>query len=240
MAYSRAGRAADAERVLDQALRAAPQNAAANFNRGLLLAEAGRKKEAEDSLRKALAADPQLAPAAFNLCVLDDGTPRHRRADSCRQAAKAEPRNEKYAFSLGFYLNQTGQSGEAMQFLEAIPRQVRRRFGLATPARRSLPERRQERRGARPLPRRRGHPQLATQPAPVHRKPPAGASGALISFRQLRLEPTGGKPERGAADVRLPHGGRPRPICSWTLASAYRATFSLRAMARRISRSCAL
>ena len=72
-----------------------------------------------------MAADPQLAPAAFNLCVLMMERRDAGGLTACRQAAKAEPRNEKYAFSLGFYLNQTGQSGEAMRFLE----QYRARFG---------------------------------------------------------------------------------------------------------------
>ncbi len=120
MAYSRAGRTADAERVLDQALRLAPGNAPANFNRGLLLAELGRKADAEDSLRKALATNPNLAPAAFNLCVL-----MVERRDAgglayCKQAVQSEPGNEKYAFSLAFYLDQTRQSADALRFLQAF------------------------------------------------------------------------------------------------------------------------
>jgi len=33
---------------------------------------------------------------------------------------KAAPGNEKYAFSLAFYLDQTGKSAKALQFLEAF------------------------------------------------------------------------------------------------------------------------
>jgi predicted Zn-dependent protease len=120
MAYSRAGRTADAERVLDQALRLAPDNAPANFNRGLLLAELGRKAEAESSLRTALTSSPNFAPAAYNLCVL-----MMERRDAgglayCQQALKAAPGNEKYAFSLAFYLDQTGKSVQALQVLETF------------------------------------------------------------------------------------------------------------------------
>jgi len=122
MAYSRAGRNADAERVLDQALRAAPGNAPAHFNRGLLLAEMGRKKEAEDSLRSALASDPNLAPAAFNLCVLEMERRDPTGFAHCRQAVKAAPHNEKYVFSLAFYLDQTRQTAEALPLLEAFCR----------------------------------------------------------------------------------------------------------------------
>ena len=130
MAYSRAGRTADAERVLDQALRQAPDNAPANFNRGLLLAELGRKAEAEDSLRKALTSDPNFAPAAYNLCVLM--MERHDAGGLayCQQAVKADPGNEKYAFSLAFYLDQTGKPSLALQFLEAFS--SRYRCGLDT------------------------------------------------------------------------------------------------------------
>jgi tetratricopeptide (TPR) repeat protein len=125
MAYSRARRMSDAGRVLDQALRLAPDNAPANFNRGLLLAELGSKADAENSLRKALATDPNLAPAAFNLCVL-----MMERRDAgglayCQQAVKAAPGNEKYTFSLAFYLDQTGNSGPALRLLEAF----RARYG---------------------------------------------------------------------------------------------------------------
>jgi tetratricopeptide (TPR) repeat protein len=130
MAYSRAGRMGDAERVLDQALRLAPDNGPANFNRGLLLAELGRKAEAENSLRKALSSNPNLAPAAFNLCVL-----MMERRDTgglayCQQALKAAPGNEKYVFSVAFYLDQTGKSAQALQYLEAFS--ARHGSGLET------------------------------------------------------------------------------------------------------------
>ena len=130
IAYSRSGRMADAERVLDQALALAPANGPANFNRGLLLAETGKKAEAEAALRKALAGDANLSAAAFNLCVL-----MMERRDAggltfCRQAAGADPQNDKYAFSLSFYLDQAGQSAEALDRLQAFC--LRAQSGLNT------------------------------------------------------------------------------------------------------------
>jgi tetratricopeptide (TPR) repeat protein len=124
-AYGRAGRMADAERVLDQALRLAPDNPPANFNRGLLLAELGRKAEAEKSLQKALTPGPQLAPAAFNLCVLMMERLDPSGLAYCQQAVKAAPGNEKYAFSLAFYLDRTGKTAQALQVLEPFCAQYR-------------------------------------------------------------------------------------------------------------------
>ncbi len=120
IAYSRAGRTNDAGRVLEQALRIAPGNGPANFNQGLLLAELGKKAEAENSLRKALASDPNLAPAAFNLCVLMMERHDAGGLGYCQQAVKAAPRNERYAFTLAFYLDRLGKTAAAMQLLEVV------------------------------------------------------------------------------------------------------------------------
>jgi len=130
IAYSRAGRMADAERVLDQALRLAPDNAAAHFNRGLMLAQLGRKPEAERSLRKALVSDPHLAPAAFNLCVLMMERRDASGLTYCQQAANAVPGSEKYAFSLAFYLDRTGNTADALRFLETF--NARQACGMET------------------------------------------------------------------------------------------------------------
>ena len=118
IAYGRAGRTADAERVLDQALKQSPNNAPANFNKGLLLAEMGRKPEAEAALQKALAAEPTLAAAAYNLCVMREQRGEPGALDYCRQAVKSDPRAEKYAYTLAFYLDKGGKAGEALRVME--------------------------------------------------------------------------------------------------------------------------
>ena len=67
-----------AEKSLQKALKQAPDNAAANFNMGLLKAEKNDLKAAEKYLRKAFKADPQMAQAAYNLCIITRQGP-HRR-----------------------------------------------------------------------------------------------------------------------------------------------------------------
>ena len=117
IAYSRAGKIADADRVLVQALQTAPDNGAANFNRGLLLAEQGKKPEAIACLRKALAS-PETAPAAaFNLCVLTMPENKEQALGLCRQAVKGAPDNEKYVFTMAFYLAQDQDPAAVAQFL---------------------------------------------------------------------------------------------------------------------------
>jgi len=120
VAYSRAGRTADAEKALREALKQAPDNAAANMNMGLLLAELGKRKEAEAALQKALKADPKLAAAAFNLCVMQAQDQRTGALEYCRQAVKLEPESEKYVFTLAYYLDQSGHVEEARKLLEAF------------------------------------------------------------------------------------------------------------------------
>ena len=117
VAYARLGRNADAERLLKQAVRFSPQNAAANFNLGLLLAETGRTEEAADTLRQALASDPSLDAAAYNLCVILERRQQSDALSFCRQAVRIAPNVEKYAFTLAFYLNQSGRVADALQAL---------------------------------------------------------------------------------------------------------------------------
>jgi len=117
IAYSRAGRPADADRVLLEALKIAPDNGPANFNRGLLLAEQGHRQDAEAHLRKALAVPDTSPAAAFNLCVLIVQDRRQEALGLCRQAVKAAPDNEKYVFTLAYYLAQSGDFAGAARLL---------------------------------------------------------------------------------------------------------------------------
>ena len=70
MAFARMGESKKADESLKTALKAAPDNAAANFNMGLLKAEQKDMESAEKHLKAALKYDSQMAQAAFNLCVL--------------------------------------------------------------------------------------------------------------------------------------------------------------------------
>ena len=70
MAYARLGENQKANDALQKALKVAPDNAAVNFNMGLLKAEENDLVTAEKHLRAALKTDPQMAQAAYNLCVI--------------------------------------------------------------------------------------------------------------------------------------------------------------------------
>jgi Flp pilus assembly protein TadD len=70
VAYYRAGRAAEAERVYRRMLAIAPDHAEALANLGVLQLEAGRVEEAERAFRRALAADPTLDEVRLALADL--------------------------------------------------------------------------------------------------------------------------------------------------------------------------
>ena len=120
MAYSRAGRPLDAERVLSQALRYAPENAPANFNMGLLLVELNRPQEAEAALLRAWKADPTMAAAAYNLCVMQSQQKNPGALEYCRAAVRLSPHNERYSYTLGYYLASGGSPGGAIQVLDSF------------------------------------------------------------------------------------------------------------------------
>ncbi len=120
MAYARLGENKKADESLKKALKVAPDNAAANFNMGLLKAEENDPGGAEMHLRAALKADPQMAQAAYNLCVITAKDRIEEAVTWCRKAAELRPQEPKYAFTLAFYLNQMGDTDEAVGTLEAI------------------------------------------------------------------------------------------------------------------------
>jgi Tfp pilus assembly protein PilF len=120
MAYARLGENKKADESLKKALKLAPDNAAANFNMGLLKAEQNDPKGAEQNLKKALEADPQMAQAAYNLCIITSRDRIDEALTWCRKAAELRPQDPKYAFTLAFYLNQKGDTDEAVGTLEAI------------------------------------------------------------------------------------------------------------------------
>ncbi len=117
MLYARAKRMDKAEQLLLTALRHAPNNAAANFNMGLLLVEKSDLKGAERHLRAAFKADPTMAQAAYNLGVM---LYKSKPADGvmwCRRAAKLNPQSSRYAWTLAYYLDLSGNADEAAAIL---------------------------------------------------------------------------------------------------------------------------
>jgi tetratricopeptide (TPR) repeat protein len=120
IAQARLGRNADAKRSLQKALEIEPTSAVANFNMGLLEAENQDPAGAERYLRTALKTDPEMAEAAYNLGVLLAGDRVDEAVVLCRKALELRPENQKYAYTLAFYLNQSGRTEEAIQRLQTL------------------------------------------------------------------------------------------------------------------------
>ena len=119
IAYTRMGADVKAEESLRKVLKLAPNNAAANFNLGLLMAGQDRVGEAETALRTALKTDPQMTEAAYNLAVL---LSRDRIAEAiywCWKAFELSP-NAKYGYTLAFYLREDGDPDGAIEVLGSV------------------------------------------------------------------------------------------------------------------------
>ena len=120
IAYAQMGENDKAEKSLQEALKTAPDSAAANFNMGLVKAENNEPNEAEKYLKKAMKADPQMAQAAYNLCVITSKDRINEAVNWCRKAAELRPQEPRYAFTLAFYLDQKGDRDEAVRTLKKI------------------------------------------------------------------------------------------------------------------------
>jgi tetratricopeptide (TPR) repeat protein len=119
-AYNFASQPRRAEDSLRRALELVPDSAVANLNLGLLLGGQRRAREAQEALRAALAADPELAVAAYNLCVLVAESSPEEALQWCRRAVDLRPREPRYAYTLAFYLRQSGAAAEAIATLEGL------------------------------------------------------------------------------------------------------------------------
>jgi len=120
IAYAKGGRIDQAEASLRKALQLEPKDPVANLNLGLLLGEQGRKQEAERVLRAALNSDPNLAAAAYNLGIILAQDRMDETLVLCRRAYQLSPDEPKYAYTLAFYLNQTGDHNGAATILERM------------------------------------------------------------------------------------------------------------------------
>ncbi|MGA2228902.1 MAG: tetratricopeptide repeat protein, partial [Syntrophobacteraceae bacterium] len=105
---------------LKKALKVAPDNAAANFNMGLLKAEENDPGGAEMHLRAALKADPQMAQAAYDLCIVLSSKRPDEAVGFCRQAAELRRDVPKYAYTLAFFQQQMGDSPGAAKVLDDL------------------------------------------------------------------------------------------------------------------------
>jgi tetratricopeptide (TPR) repeat protein len=120
IAYARNNDLAQAEQMLQAALNRAPDNASAHFNMGLLQAGKGDRRLAEAHLTAALRADPEMALAAYNLCVLMAADRPGEAIAWCRTAASLQPEEPRYAFTLAYFLEQQGQTDEAVSILGSL------------------------------------------------------------------------------------------------------------------------
>ena len=120
LAHAGLGESGKAEQRLNEALRIAPDSAAARFNLGLLKAEQGELPAAEKNLKEAFQADPQLAGAAYNLCVITANDRPAEAREWCRKAAALRPREPKYAWTLAFYQRQGGDTAAAVATLDGL------------------------------------------------------------------------------------------------------------------------
>jgi predicted Zn-dependent protease len=105
---------------LEKALKVAPDNAAANFNMGLLKAEENDLVTAEKRLRAALKADPHMAQAAYNLCIILSKDRLDEAIDFCSKAAEIRPDQPKYAYTLAFFRRRNGDVSGAADILEGL------------------------------------------------------------------------------------------------------------------------
>jgi tetratricopeptide (TPR) repeat protein len=120
IAFAKAGKNDQAEESLRRALQIDPQDPVANLDLGLLLGGQGRTREAEQVLRVALNSDPNLAAAAYNLGILLARDRLEETIALCRRACRLAPDEPQYAYTLAFYLNQSGDREAAVTVLEGL------------------------------------------------------------------------------------------------------------------------
>ncbi len=137
-AYLQAGRTREALDVLDQAVRAEPNNAGLRNFYGQVCFMTGRNEAAESALRTALVLDPDLADAHNNLGALYDRMGRKDEADREYHAALASPAYptpEKVRLNLGLLYSSQGRDEEAIheyrKAVELSPKYYQAHFELA-------------------------------------------------------------------------------------------------------------
>lgn len=120
MSYSILGDFVQAEAKLLEALKRQPNNAAANFNYGLLMGQLQRTEEARQALQKALKYDENMAPAAYNLAVMYAATDMELTLSYSAKAWRSAPENVRYGYTYAFYLQQEKRNDEAITVLQKV------------------------------------------------------------------------------------------------------------------------
>ncbi|MDX2167358.1 MAG: tetratricopeptide repeat protein [Deltaproteobacteria bacterium] len=111
----------DAQRLLNDAVLADPDDAVALYYRGLTYARLGQGAEAIRDIEHALALKPDLEPAVLDLGILYAETGQYASAQQWLERAHQQPANRfTAAFYLGLVSLRTGQNAAAVQsFTEA-------------------------------------------------------------------------------------------------------------------------
>jgi tetratricopeptide (TPR) repeat protein len=94
--------------------------AAANLNLGLLLNEQGRYADAESAFRSVMEVDSASHIAAYNLCVLLAVDRIDEAIEWCQRAVELSPMEPAYAYTLAFYLRESGDTAAAAARLDVL------------------------------------------------------------------------------------------------------------------------
>jgi Flp pilus assembly protein TadD len=116
-----AGRDADGERFLEQALRAAPEHAEALHALGLLRVRQQRLPEAVDLFRRAAKARPDVPRLAYVYAVALHDTGRAGEAIAVLEGAlRQRPANREVLAALATYLGERGDAQRALGYAEQL------------------------------------------------------------------------------------------------------------------------
>jgi tetratricopeptide (TPR) repeat protein len=119
LAYSRLKKMARAEMSLNKALQIDPDNAAANYQKGLFKIVQGDTIMAEESFRTALNNDPSMASAAYNLSILLKKERLNEAVVWGRKAYMMQPETE-YGYSLASLMKKNGNWDGALEVLRQV------------------------------------------------------------------------------------------------------------------------
>jgi tetratricopeptide (TPR) repeat protein len=118
---NRQGRNAEAEQLLRQAVRRAPDAAQVHYSLGLLLAEMQRMPEAADALGKAAAQWPNRARVHYNHGLALQAVGRTEEAEAALLRAYAlAPDDPAYVTALVFLYRATGRREEAVEYARRL------------------------------------------------------------------------------------------------------------------------
>jgi tetratricopeptide (TPR) repeat protein len=119
LAFARLKNMARSEVWVNKALHIDPNNAAANYQKGLLKIDQGDEKTAEESFRIALNNDPSMASAAYNLSIVLSKERLNEAVAWGRKAYLMQPDTE-YGYSLASLMKKDGDWDGALEVLRQV------------------------------------------------------------------------------------------------------------------------